>query len=123
VNALERDEDRDGTWRRACNDALGRDYPALWTRLSRPVFLRPPGFDVVPDWRWQQECALRAAAPGVAGMTRAQLERFVQHFERVSRHALATAPAFASRILRIDAARRVDPGDLDASMMQTGSAA
>src|SRR5690606_35952580 len=28
LNALERDEDGDGRWRRWCNDALARDYPA-----------------------------------------------------------------------------------------------
>ena len=53
VNALERDEDPDGLWRRHCNDALARDYPALWARLDRLAWLHPPGFDLVPAWRWQ----------------------------------------------------------------------
>jgi D-glycerate 3-kinase len=53
LNALERDEDPDGTWRRWCNDALARDYPALWQRIDRLLFLQPPAFDVVPGWRWQ----------------------------------------------------------------------
>ncbi|TDK27391.1 kinase [Luteimonas aestuarii] len=106
LNAVERDEDPDGTWRRWCNDALARDYPALWARIDRLLFLQPPGFDVVPDWRWQQEQSLQARDPSRTGMTRAQVERFVQHYERVSRQALNALPAMASLVVALDAERR-----------------
>jgi D-glycerate 3-kinase len=110
LNALERDEDPDGTWRRWCNDALGRDYPPLWRRIDRMLFLEGPGFEVVPEWRWQQEATLQAANPGRQAMTRPQVQRFVQFFERVSRQALRTLPAIAERHVRLDAARRpLDP--------------
>src|SRR3546814_5753388 len=42
LNALERDEDPDGRWRRWCNDALARDYPPLWQRIDRLLFLQGP---------------------------------------------------------------------------------
>ena len=106
LNRLEREHDGDGRWRRWCNDALARDYPALWRRIDRLLFLQPPGFEVVPRWRWQQEQALRARNPSRAGMTRAQVARFVQHFERVGRHALRTVPALAGAIVELDAERR-----------------
>ena len=106
INALERDEDADGTWRRWCNAALARDYPALWRRIDRLLFLQPPGFGIVPQWRWQQEQALQARDPSRPGMDRAQVERFVQHYERVSRQALRTLPALADRAVRLDEARR-----------------
>ena len=106
INALEHDHDHDGHWRTYCNDALGREYPALWSRLDRLLFLQPPGFEVVPGWRWQQEQALQAANPRRQAMTRPQVERFVQLFERVSRHALRTLPAIAERTVAIDARRR-----------------
>ncbi|MHC9084973.1 kinase [Luteimonas sp. RIT-PG2_3] len=114
VNALERNEDADGRWRRWCNDALARDYPALWARIDRLLFLQPPGFDVVREWRWQQECALTATAaqagePAPGGMTRPQVDRFVQHYERVSRQALRTLPALAASTIALDAARRPLP--------------
>lgn len=104
VNALERDEDADGTWRRWCNAALGRDYPALWARIDRLLWLQPPGFDVVADWRWQQE---QARPGGGMRLSRAGVDRFVQHFERVSRQALRCLPGIADRTLRLDARRRV----------------
>ncbi|MBL8263703.1 MAG: kinase [Xanthomonadaceae bacterium] len=107
MNALERDEDPDGLWRRHCNDALARDYPALWARLDRLAWLHPPDFERIADWRWQQECAARAARPGHTGMSRAQVERFVRLFERVSRQAMRTLPGIADLHLRLDAQRRV----------------
>ncbi len=107
INPLEHDEDPHGIWRRWCNDRLGRDYPALWTRVDRLLWLQPPDFAPVTRWRWQQEQALRATRPGRTGMTRTEVERFVQHFERISRQALRTLPAIADRTLVMDALRRV----------------
>jgi len=106
INALERGHDPDGTWRAHCNDALGRHYPALWSRLDRLLLLQAPGFDVVPGWRWQQEQALCAANPLPPGMSRRQVEHFVQLFERVSRHALRALPVIAARRIDLDAQRR-----------------
>jgi D-glycerate 3-kinase len=109
INALERDEDPDGTWRRWSNASLARDYPPLWSRLDRLLFLQGPGFDVVPQWRWQQEQTLQAEHPDRQAMTQAQVERFVQFFERVSRHAMRTLPAIAQRTIRLDARRHPLP--------------
>lgn len=106
LNPLERDEDPDGRWRRWCNDALARNYPALWRRIDRLLFLQGPGFDVVPEWRWQQEHSLQAEHPGRKAMTRAQVERFVQFFERTSRQALRTLPGIADAVAPLDAQRR-----------------
>lgn len=116
INALERDEDRDATWRSHCNAALARDYPALWRTCDTLWFLQPPGFEHVVDWRWQAEEGLKAEEglqaehPERSAMTRPQLERFVQHYERVSRQALRTLPTLADHVVRVDAQRRVIAG-------------
>lgn len=108
VNALERQHDADGRWRRWCNDALGRDYPALWQRIDHLCLLQAPGWEVVEGWRMQQEQELlRHATPGAGGMDTTQLQRFVAHFERISRHALACLPALADSQVVLDAQRRV----------------
>jgi D-glycerate 3-kinase len=39
-------------------------------------------------------------------MSHAQVMRFVQFFERVSRQAMRTLPAIADRTIRLDAERR-----------------
>jgi D-glycerate 3-kinase len=110
LNALERDEDRDGIWRGFVNRALANDYTTLWRRIARMLFLQGPGFEIVPEWRWQQETTLQAAQPHRRAMDRATVDRFVLFFERVSRQALRTLPNIADRTIRLDAKRRPQGG-------------
>lgn len=106
INALERDEDPGGSWRRWCNAALADDYPRLWQTIDALWFLQGPDFDVVPGWRWQQEQSLQASDPERAAMSRPQVERFVRLFERVSRQALRTLPTIADKTVALDEQRR-----------------
>jgi D-glycerate 3-kinase len=105
LNALESGEDPEGAWRHYVNAALA-GYAPLWARMPWLLFLRGPGFEVVRDWRWQQERTLQAAHPGRRAMSREQVLRFVLFFERVSRQALATLPAIADRVIELDSGRR-----------------
>ena len=105
LNPLEREEDPDGRWRRGCNTALARDYPPLWAQVDVLWFLQPPGFETVHAWRGEQERALQAAHPGHTGMDDAALDRFIQHYERVSRQALRTMPNIADVRVPLDTAR------------------
>ncbi|WP_426166794.1 kinase [Sandarakinorhabdus sp. DWP1-3-1] len=98
VNALESMEDPDSTWRRAVNAALGGDYARLFGPIDLLVALLAPDFGVVSGWRRQQEMPLRAQG---LGMDDTALDRFIQHFERLSRHLLATMPGQADIIVPI----------------------
>lgn len=104
VNALEREEDPDGRWRRYVNDALERMQP-IWQRLDRLVLLQAPDWATSCRWREAAERALRKRHAPQA-MPPAQLGRFMQHFERLGRHALHVMPARANLCLQLDAARR-----------------
>ena len=70
-------------------------------------FLQGPGFEVVPAWRWQQEQSLQANDPGRKAMSREQVERFVQFFERTSRQAMASLSGLAERTITLDKQRNV----------------
>jgi D-glycerate 3-kinase len=107
VNALEADEDPDGSWRRAVNAALADGYAKLFARIDLLIMLRAPGFSAVRAWRQQQENALRRARGSDAGMDVAALSRFIAHFERVSRHMLAAPPPPGAIIVELDTERRV----------------
>jgi D-glycerate 3-kinase len=103
VNALERDEDPDGIWRRAVNDALAGPYHALWSRLDRLVFLAAPDFATVLRWRTEAE----HKQTGPRRMSDSEVARFVQSYERLTRHALDVLPQRADLSLRLDADRRL----------------
>ena len=105
VNSLERDEDPRGDWRRYANQALGSDYKRLFARIDMLVLLAAPGFDVVRGWRTQQEQELRAQGRG--GMDDAQIARFVQHYERLTRHILGEMPRRADLVIELDPSRGV----------------
>jgi D-glycerate 3-kinase len=106
VNALERQEDRDGVWRRYVNAMLAGPYRALFERIDLLVLLAAPGWNVVYDWRLEQEEALRhSGAPGDAIMTAAEVGRFISHYERVTRHILAEMPQRADIVMALDAHR------------------
>lgn len=105
LNDTERERDPDGRWRAYCNEALA-GYAPLWDRIDHLVFLQPPGFEVVPGWRWQQERTLQAGNPDRQAMTRGQVLAFIELFERVSRQALDTLPTIADRVIPVDAQRR-----------------
>ena len=109
VNALERDQDPDGRWRRYVNAALAGDYQILFARIDLFLLLQPPSFAVVEGWRMEQETKLREASPGGEGvMSEAQVRRFVAHYERITRWLMAEAPARADVVIRLDADRRAE---------------
>nr|WP_157602713.1 kinase [Sphingomonas sp. PR090111-T3T-6A] len=107
INALEREEDADGIWRRAVNAALAGDYQRLFARIDRLMLLAAPGFEVVQGWRIEQERALRGrTAPDAPGlMSDAKVARFIQHYERLTRHILTEMPGRADRVARLAADR------------------
>ncbi|HYW04797.1 MAG TPA: hypothetical protein VFA86_12730 [Gammaproteobacteria bacterium] len=88
INALERDEDPDGTWRGAVNAALAGSYAALFRRLDRLVMLHVPDWDSVRRWRRQQEQSL----PSGRRMDARALRRFLMHYERLTRWMLGELP-------------------------------
>jgi D-glycerate 3-kinase len=104
VNALERDEDPDGVWRRYVNAALAGDYQQLFSRIDFLALLEAPGFEIVQAWRLQQEHALRdrvgADAPGV--MDDAEVARFIQYYERLTRHILKEMPGRADLVIALN---------------------
>ena len=106
VNALEAQEDPQGIWRGHANAALGGEYQRLFARIDALVLLAAPGWDVVARWREQQETELRATG-GVRAMNPAEVIRFIQHYERLTRHILAEMPARADLTVRLDAERRI----------------
>jgi D-glycerate 3-kinase len=105
VNALEREQDADGIARRWVNARLD-DYRALFDRIDRLVFLAAPGFEIVEQWRMQQEHALRRSQGVDAGMTDVEVAVFVQHYQRLTEHMLRHADGWADLTIKLDAERR-----------------
>jgi D-glycerate 3-kinase len=90
INNFEREHDPDGGWRTRWNDALGADYQDFFAKFDAILHLAAPSFDVVLDWRCEQEEGLlKVAAGNLNPVRRAELAQFVASFERLTRHMLA----------------------------------
>lgn len=106
VNALEAVEDAEGHWRRHVNTQLAGPYQSLFGRMSSLTLLLAPDFAVVRQWRTQQEQDLRRRSPG-AGMSDDQIDRFVAHYERITRHIMQEMPGRCDRVIRLDESRNL----------------
>jgi len=104
VNALERDEDPDGRWRRYANEQLAGPYRDVFDMLDALAFLAAPDLDAVFRWRLEQERKLANRASGDAAgvMDERALARFVSHYERLTRWNLETLPELADVVLDLD---------------------
>ena len=101
ANTLEAEADSDGVWRKYVNDQLKQEYATLFSCLDKLAVLSAPSFNCVFRWRLLQEQKLKEKweqeQPNQPCkiQTPEQLRRFISHYERISRHCLATLPAKA----------------------------
>ena len=106
INALERDEDPDASWRRFVNQQLVGDYQKLFAYIDSLLMLKVPGMDAVYQWRLLQEQKLTKRLAnnterGSAIMDAEQIIRFVDHYERLTRHMLSDLPGRAEIVFTI----------------------
>jgi D-glycerate 3-kinase len=107
INKLERDHDQSGQWRGAWNNALKGEYADFFARFDETLFLAAPSFDVVLDWRCEQEETLLGIPKGTLPLARRhELANFVQYFERLTRHML-TGGCNATAIARLNQDRSI----------------
>ncbi|MEM1113697.1 MAG: hypothetical protein AAGI11_17420 [Pseudomonadota bacterium] len=107
LNDLESQEDPDGVWRQYVNNALEAMLP-VYEQIDYWVMLQAPSFECVFDWRCQQEAQLARHRPGASGIMDEQaLQRFVQHFQRLTLQCLRDLPERVDYLLRLDASRDV----------------
>jgi D-glycerate 3-kinase len=107
LNALEREHDADGRWRRWVNRQLGGAYANLWARCERLIALIAPDFETILAWRSQQEQGL-VTREGPGRLTdRTAVAGFIAHYERLTRWGFESLPARADLTLWLDRERRV----------------
>ena len=104
INTLEASEDPEGHWRHHVNEKIETDYSRLYSMIDFLIMLKAPDFAKVFEWRQNQEDKLAARQGSAAGnriMSREQLHRFIQHYERITRHGLETLPKQADVVFEL----------------------
>lgn len=112
INDLERLHDRGQQWRNYVNGQLAEQYKSIFAELDCLVMLQAPGFHTVRRWRLEQEQRLvvklkKEGKPTTHALGEAEINQFVQHFERITRTSLEQLPARADIVFALDEARQV----------------
>ena len=109
LNALEKNEDKNGTWRTRVNRHLEEAYQKLFERIDVLLLLEVEGMNKVFEWRRLQEHKLSATAAEagadltqLAIMSDQQVDRFIMHYERLTRHILDEMPQRADIVFSLD---------------------
>lgn len=102
INIVEA-EDQSGVWRTSINAAL-QNYQSLFAAFDSIIYLQAPSWEIVRVWRGEQE--EETLGRSLSAEENAALDRFVMHYERVTRDMLA-GHLSAHWIVRLDAARNV----------------
>ncbi len=87
LNALEAEEDSDGSWRKHVRTDLDDRYQKFFDLFDQIMFLQAPSFEIVGQWRGEQEEQMLGRA--MNDEERAKLDRFLMHYERITRSMLA----------------------------------
>ena len=112
INALEAQYDKQAVWRRQVNHNLCHDYQPLYDFMDTWLMLKAPSFEVVYQWRLQQEKQL--AALGQINKTRVnkimsekQVGEFIQHYQRLTEHSLKVMPDKVEVLFTLDEQRKI----------------
>jgi D-glycerate 3-kinase len=103
MNSLEREEDANRTWRSHVNHVLGESYQRLWSTIDRLLYLQVPDMAAVHDWRARQELAL----PPSRRMSGGELDRFLAHYERLTRWMFEALPERADVVVELGRDHRI----------------
>lgn len=107
INSLEEKEDADGSWRRYVNDQLRGPYHELFALLNLQLMLKIPDWQMVYFWRKRQEEQLAAKQSGAGVMGEVALQRFIMHYERLTKNQLQALPETADLVMELNQQQRV----------------
>lgn len=112
MNRLEAEEDPEGVWRRYVNEQLKGPYQELFSLIDKLIMMKVPAMENVFEWRSLQEQKLKAARQDEASATRIMseqaLQRFIMHYERITRHSLQEMPQRADVVLELNANHQIE---------------
>lgn len=116
VNDLEAMEDKDASWRSYVNQQIKGRYQDIYQMIDIWIMLQAPSFDCVYRWRLEQEekLAQRPDCPDSKSgrqsdsiMSAEQIQRFIQHYQRLTEHSLKHLPEKVHYLYRLDRNRQI----------------
>ena len=102
INRLETDYDKNNIWRNFYNNKLQNDYKKIFKLFDLKIYMQPPSFKYVYKWRADQERRNLSKSVNKKYMNKKQLDKFIQHYEKITKWMMKTMPAEADMLIKVN---------------------
>ena len=110
INSLEKINDLKLVWRKFVNQQLKSKYKKLYNHLNCLLYLKVKNFSLLQRWRLKQEKKLWLKNKKLSNnkiMSKKEVIRFMQTYQRVTQNMIKSAPKYASIILNLNSNHQI----------------
>ena len=110
INSLEKIDDLKLVWRKFVNQQLKSKYKKLYNHLNCLLYLKVKNFSLLQRWRLKQEKKLWLKNKKLSNnkiMSKKEVIRFMQTYQRVTQNMIKGAPKYASIILNLNSNHQI----------------
>ena len=107
INKLEEERDVKKIWRKYFNRELKNSYSQLFKKFDKLIYLEPPSFSFIFNWRLKQERMLTRRNKNVTPMNKKGITEFIYHYEKITKWMMKVLPAKANVCVKIDKNQKI----------------
>ena len=106
-NFKKRKQDKNKKWRKIYNKKLKFEYANLFNRFSAIIYIKPPSFSKVVNWRLKQEKMMGRKNFNTNSMNKKQIEDFVQYYEKITKWMIKKMPLISDLTIFVDKNQKI----------------
>ena len=108
VNILEKNEDKNFTWRKYVNGKLKKEYKNFFSIIDDLIFIKIPNFKMVFKWRLLQENKLRKKVYFKKKiMSYHEIKKFIMFYERITLQMVKDLSKSASAVMFLTKSQKI----------------
>ena len=101
INTLEKEKDKDKIWRNYFNKQLKEQYLTLFEYFDKLIYLKPPSFSFIVNWRLKQE-KMMVKNKKNKPMNKREVIEFIAHYEKITKWMMKILPFHSDLCISID---------------------
>ena len=107
MNQLERERYVKKIWRDYFNRELKNNYYQLFKKFEKIIYLEPPSFSFILNWRLKQEKMLARGKSSRFSMNKKEIIEFISYYEKITKWMMKMLPGKANVCLNIDKSQKI----------------
>ena len=107
INTLENTYDKNKNWRKYYNSLLRNEYKSVFSMFDKKIYIQAPSFKYVLKWRYSQEKGNAIKSDNKNIMNKAKLQKFIQHYEKLTKWMMLNMPTKADILIKIDSNQKI----------------